>query len=92
MCVCVLLSEGTSIFKEMVQNADDAGATEVAFCLDLRQHPTEGLAYEKMAKFQGLIPARLLPSCLLILERLINDAGFGCCRSISGRLQQRDLH
>jgi sacsin len=48
------LAEGTSIFKEMVQNADDAGATEVNLCLDYRQHASSGLAYEKLASFQGL--------------------------------------
>lgn len=46
--------EGTSIFKEMVQNADDAGATEVNFCLDYRQHASERLAYKKLELFQGI--------------------------------------
>lgn len=46
-------TEGTSIFKEMVQNADDAGATEVCFCLDYRQHASGRLAYQKLASFQG---------------------------------------
>ena len=41
------------MFKEMVQNADDAGATEVNFCLDYRQHTSTGLAYEKLGPFQG---------------------------------------
>lgn len=45
--------EGTSIFKEMVQNADDAGATEVNFCLDRREHSAERLAYTKLEAFQG---------------------------------------
>eukprot|EP01031_Cornospumella_fuschlensis_P039421 gene39421-47992_t len=26
--------EGTAIFKELIQNADDAGATVVRFCFD----------------------------------------------------------
>ena len=52
--VCIPIPiEGISIFKEMVQNADDAGATEVNFCLDRRQHGTEKLAYRKMEAFQG---------------------------------------
>uniref|UniRef100_K3WEQ3 Sacsin/Nov domain-containing protein n=1 Tax=Globisporangium ultimum (strain ATCC 200006 / CBS 805.95 / DAOM BR144) TaxID=431595 RepID=K3WEQ3_GLOUD len=46
--------EGTSIFKEMVQNADDAGATEVNFCLDYRQHGSDKLAYTKLKPFQVL--------------------------------------
>lgn len=37
----------------MVQNADDAGATEVNLCLDYRQHASTGLAYEKLGPFQG---------------------------------------
>jgi hypothetical protein len=35
--------EGTSILKELVQNADDAKATGLAFCLDYRKHPTGSL-------------------------------------------------
>ncbi len=45
--------EGTSVLKEMVQNADDAGATEMAFCLDFRTHNKEELAFSKLADFQG---------------------------------------
>ena len=41
------------MFKEMVQNADDAGATEVSFCLDYRHHASTRLAYEKLGPFQG---------------------------------------
>ena len=36
--------EGTAILKELVQNADDAGARKVSFCLDLREHGTSKLA------------------------------------------------
>ena len=36
-----------------MQNADDAGATKVTFCLDNRQHGTTSLAYDKLAPFQG---------------------------------------
>lgn len=51
-----MTTEGTSIFKEMVQNADDAGATEVNFCLDYREHGSERLAYTKLQPFQGMHP------------------------------------
>ena len=37
--------EGTTILKQLIQNADDARATQVTFCLDRRQHGTESLAY-----------------------------------------------
>ncbi|KAL6760935.1 hypothetical protein V8C86DRAFT_987674 [Haematococcus lacustris] len=46
--------EGTPILKELVQNADDARATRIAFCLDHRQHPTAGLLAASMAPFQGV--------------------------------------
>ena len=44
---------GASRQATCVQNADDAGATKVTFCLDHRQHGTASLAYEKLAPFQG---------------------------------------
>ncbi|CAM9585698.1 unnamed protein product, partial [Chrysoparadoxa australica] len=45
--------EGTSILKELIQNADDAGAREVAFCLDNRSHPSNKLPAESLAQFQS---------------------------------------
>ena len=50
--------DGSSILKELLQNSDDARATDVKFCLDLRTHPTDGLAYPKLGPFQG--PALLV--------------------------------
>ncbi|XP_062502577.1 sacsin-like [Corticium candelabrum] len=43
----------SSIFKELIQNADDAGATEVKFLVDWRQHPTSSLLSPGMADCQG---------------------------------------
>ncbi|KAG0589167.1 hypothetical protein KC19_1G000400 [Ceratodon purpureus] len=45
--------EGTTILKELIQNADDAGATRVSFCLDHRRHGTDTLAYGPLAEWQG---------------------------------------
>ena len=45
--------EDTFIFKELIQNADDAGATEVKFLIDWRQHPTESLIAEELKEWQG---------------------------------------
>ena len=39
--------------QELIQNADDAGATEVRFLVDPRQHPIEGLPNEHFKKYQG---------------------------------------
>ncbi|KAI5066266.1 hypothetical protein GOP47_0018890 [Adiantum capillus-veneris] len=45
--------EGTTMLKELIQNADDAGATQVAFCLDRRQHGEDTLLYKELAPWQG---------------------------------------
>ena len=41
------------VFKELLQNADDAGATEVKFLIDWRQHSTESLFTEELKEWQG---------------------------------------
>jgi sacsin len=45
--------EGTAIISELLQNADDAGATEFSLCLDMRQHSTNHLFSPEMASLQG---------------------------------------
>ncbi|KZV50624.1 sacsin [Dorcoceras hygrometricum] len=50
--------EGTTILKELIQNADDAGATRVSFCLDRRTHATGSLLSDSLAQWQG--PALLV--------------------------------
>jgi hypothetical protein len=39
--------------KELVQNADDAGARKISFCLDRRSHGTSLLAAPQLSQFQG---------------------------------------
>ncbi|EEY57113.1 uncharacterized protein PITG_10921 [Phytophthora infestans T30-4] len=73
--------EGTSIFKEMVQNADDAGATDVNLCLDYRQHAATGLAYEKLASFQG-------PSLLVHNNATFSAADFQSIQRIGDSLKK----
>ncbi|XP_065905205.1 sacsin-like [Dysidea avara] len=41
------------IFKEILQNADDAKATEVKFFIDERSHGQRNLLHPSLAKFQG---------------------------------------
>ena len=41
------------VFKELIQNADDARATEVKFIIDWRQHPCETLLEPDMKHWQG---------------------------------------
>ncbi|CAM6095372.1 unnamed protein product [Calypogeia fissa] len=50
--------EGTTILKELIQNADDAGASKVCFCLDRRRHGVESLVYGPLGEWQG--PALLV--------------------------------
>lgn len=62
--VLVNYPEGTTVLKELIQNADDAGATRVCLCLDRRKHGAESLLSPKLAQWQG--PALVA----------YNDAGF----------------
>ena len=45
--------DDVGVFKELIQNADDAGATEVKFLIDWRRNPTEQLLSPGMAEAQG---------------------------------------
>ena len=45
--------DSIDVFKELIQNADDAGATEVMFLIDWRTHNTRKLLTRDMAKWQG---------------------------------------
>ncbi|EQC38856.1 hypothetical protein SDRG_03814 [Saprolegnia diclina VS20] len=73
--------EGTSVLKEMVQNADDAGATTISFCLDKRTHGAEHLAYTKLASFQG-------PSLLVHNDARFTDADFASIQRIGDSLKK----
>ena len=50
-----MIEKGTSYscIQELIQNADDAGATVVRFYLDPRQHKEDDLVDPAMARFQG---------------------------------------
>ena len=45
--------DGLTIIKELLQNADDAEATEVNICYDTRQHETKKLFFSGMAEAHG---------------------------------------
>ncbi|KAL0905364.1 hypothetical protein M5K25_023777 [Dendrobium thyrsiflorum] len=51
--VLVNYPEGTTVLKELIQNADDAGATKVIFCLDRRFHGMDSLLSSELSQFQG---------------------------------------
>ncbi|CAL1581563.1 unnamed protein product [Knipowitschia caucasica] len=46
--------DGGQILKELIQNADDANATEVRFIHDDRSYGTQSLCNQHLAKYQVL--------------------------------------
>lgn len=45
--------KGVGLFKEFLQNADDAGASALNAVLDLREHPKDSLPNSRMRCLQG---------------------------------------
>ncbi|KAK6188437.1 hypothetical protein SNE40_004610 [Patella caerulea] len=71
-----------SILKEILQNADDAGATEVIFIKDFRNLPTKSLPNEEWSDMQG--PALCVYNDSYFTEqdlKGIQDLGIGTKRS-----------
>jgi sacsin len=61
-----LYPEGNPIFSELIQNADDAGASTVYIMLDENSYPTESLLDSKMAPLQG--PALIFANDAMFTE------------------------
>lgn len=69
--------EGTTVLKELIQNADDAGATKVCLCLDRRNHGTESLLSDKLAEWQG-------PALLAYNDAVFSEEDFVSISRIGG--------
>ena len=78
--ICVNYPEGTSIIKELIQNADDAGARNFKLCLDLRQHGTSTVVGPGMAQYQG-------PAILAYNSARFQEADFQSIRRIGDSLK-----
>ena len=52
--------DGNPIFSELIQNADDAGATRLDILLDETCYPTESLLDAKMAELQVSVTLELI--------------------------------
>ncbi|KAJ5050730.1 uncharacterized protein L3040_002603 [Drepanopeziza brunnea f. sp. 'multigermtubi'] len=73
--ICDEYPAGGTVLRELLQNADDAGATEVKFVLDNRSHPAEDLMHPKLAQYQG-------PALLAYNNAVFSDTDFRSLRSI----------
>ncbi|GKD05031.1 zinc finger, C3HC4 type containing protein [Tanacetum coccineum] len=73
--------EGTTVLKELIQNADDAGATVVKLCLDKRSHRTESLLSPALAQWQG-------PALLAYNNGVFNEEDFKSISRIGGSGKQ----
>lgn len=75
--------EGAPVLRELLQNADDAHATEFALCLDLRAHGTHDLLFPQAAGLQG-------PAVLAYNDAVFTDADYASIRRLgdSGKKQQ----
>lgn len=73
--------EGTTVLKELIQNADDAGATKVCLCLDRRSHATTSLLSPKLAQWQG-------PALLAYNNAVFTEDDFASISRIGGSGKQ----
>ncbi|XP_052152045.1 uncharacterized protein LOC127770389 isoform X1 [Oryza glaberrima] len=61
--------EGTTALRELIQNADDAGASRVRLCLDRRAHGAGSLLAPALAQWQG-------PALLAYNDAVFTDEDF----------------
>ncbi|KAL4575550.1 hypothetical protein LXL04_022397 [Taraxacum kok-saghyz] len=73
--------EGITVLKELIQNADDAGATKVCLCLDRRSHATASLLSPKLAQWQG-------PALLAYNNAVFTEDDFASISRIGGSGKQ----
>ena len=71
------------VLKEMVQNAEDAGASEIKFVIDWRNHPTEYLLTREMKAWQG-------PALLVYNNAVFSDEDFTNICEIAGGSKKID--
>jgi sacsin len=64
-------NSGCTIIQELLQNADDAGATQAHFILDVRDHGLTSLFHKSMEELQG--PALVAYNNALFTDKDFND-------------------
>ena len=76
--------EGVGIFKELIQNADDAGASTVKFLVDWRQGKTDSLFSPDMTPSQG-------PALWAYNNAVFTDKDFENINKLAGGTKVEDL-
>ena len=76
--------EGVAIFKELIQNADDAGASKVCFVVDWRENNREKLLTEELAKCQG-------PALWAYNNAMFSEDDFENINKLAGETKKEDL-
>ena len=71
------------VFKELIQNADDARATQVKFIIDWRQHPCGTLLEPEMKHWQG-------PALLAYNNAMFTDQDFENICELAGGSKKSD--
>ena len=73
----------SDIFKELLQNADDAGATEVKFLIDWREHPTTSLLANELQDWQG-------PALIAYNNSVFSDQDFDHICELAAETKMKD--
>ena len=76
--------EGVGVFKELIQNADDAGATKVCFLIDWREGPKKSLFSPSMSECQG-------PALWAYNDAVFSDSDFKNISKLAGATKKEDL-
>lgn len=75
--------EGIAVLKELIQNADDSGATTIRFVYDTRNHPKDNLTGPKLSEFQS-------NSLLVYNNAMFTEADFKSIQSIGSSISKKN--